>query len=238
MSIQLKMSQLNDLGDVGGAAALGADHDPWPGHVKKSKAHGGRRNSHRRQSILTSNLLQYNQTDQPSHDLPTGANWEERRRSSLPARRGSLFPAELAPECPPKRRHSLLPVLRAASKGEEVKVINGTKSLEAGDTSVDHQSSLRMSSSRSAAQKREDGREMTSGRSEKVADMVRRQSSKFLTASSSRALLKRRSTISLKEGMISDVSQEFSQSGKLEDQINLQHLVELMTVFNVSCARL
>ena len=146
------------------------------------------------------------------------------------ARRGSLLPAESAAECSPKRRQSLLPVLRAASKGEEVTVISGMKSLEVVDSAtVNRQSSLRMSSSRSATQKQED-REMPSERSEKV---VKRQSSKYLTASSSS--LKRRSTISLKEGMISDMSREFSQSGKLEDQINLQHLVELMTVFNVSC---
>ena len=224
---ELKMSQLdNDLGRVSGAMAPSADHDPWPAatHGKKNKVHSGHHN--RRQSVLAPNELHLSEESHfetaPHHE--GHVHKRERRRSSTTARRGSLLPAELAPESSPKRKQSLLPVLRAVTKGEEVTVISGMKSVESGIGA--DKSSL---SAKASTVAQRDGE---SGEYEK--GIGRKTSKNDNMLSTSIANMRRRSTTSVKEGLISEVSQEFSHSGKLEDQINLQHLVELMTVFNVS----
>ena len=148
----------------------------------------------------------------------------DRRRSSV--RRGSI--QEQTVECRAKRRQSLLPVLRAASKGEEVEVIDGIKSIEMLEKITSHGTTT------SAQKEKRRSFHALAG-----ADELKKEPSESVMSSpddrsSSVLNMKRRSrTSSLKEGVASEVSQELSMSGKLEDQINLQHLVELMRVFNV-----
>lgn len=226
-SVQLKLSQL----DNSAGAASDVVHDPWPAHTKKHVSMAPRKS--RRQSILIKEFDSLGSVDHEadeSTDIAGGYDpaHRERRRSSV--RRGSIAFGEQVALCRAKRRQSLLPVLRATSKGEEVTVINGIKSnesvgnnIECGDTATS-----------------EHGEKSTpsNGGGDGLINVIKREASEDILAkdevSPSVSNMKRRSRASsLKEGVASEVSQDLSRSRKLEDQINLQHLVELMRVFNV-----
>ena len=236
-SIQLKVSQLDNNQGDGNLAVTAVDHDPWPTSAKKhANIHNTPRKG-RRQSALVQEFK--TQAASESHDQAAANDSEEstelardfgsgqrgRRRSS--ARRGSI--QEQTVECRAKRRRSLLPVLRAASKGEEVEVIDGIKSTE-----ILEKGTSRGTTASAQKEKRRSFHALTEG------DEVKKEPSESVVSSpvdvsSSVSNMKRRSrSSSLKEGVASEVSQELSMSGKLEDQINLQHLVELMRVFSVS----
>ena len=206
-------------------------HGPWPIHTKK---HAKNVRKSRRQSKEFEKLQKYGaegantvlNTDNvaESMDLTTekdSAHMHKRRRRSS-ARRGSIFDPSLM-ENIARRRQSLLPVLRAASKGEEVEVIEGiTSGASIGPTA----------SSSSVSQTIQDF-----SRSSIAAVEMRKERAGSAAQEewlSSYANMKRRRTSSfVKEGVASEISQQLSKSGKLEDQINLQHLVELMRIFNV-----
>ena len=241
--IQLKVGQL-DNSDCG-ARESGAQsmHDPWPTHTKKhtNSANGPRKS--RRQSVLAKEFeklqkhgaeganaaLNGDNIAESTDTLEVSSAHKRRRRSS--ARRGSVFDPP-AMECQAKRKQSLLPVLRAASKGEELEVIQGigsNASLRDGQPGA--------TSSSSVSQAFQELRRSSIAVTEKPTKRERsgsiaQQQDEWL---SSVANMKRRSRTSsfAKEGVASEVSQQLSKSGKLEDQINLQHLVELMRIFNV-----
>ena len=232
VQVEFEVSQLDNSGAAGAVV-----HNSWPAHVKRS-ANSAHRKS-RRQSVLAKEFEKFqalgcggmDTTDgnEESTDVAIarehGPAHRDRRRSSV--RRASVNVNQIA-ECRTKRRQSLLPVLRAASKGEEVTVINGIKSGESVRETAEY--------STSAFSIKSGGRRSSSGHGRAT---VKKEASESFPASeelsSSVANLKRRSrTSSLKEGVASEVSGDLSKSRKLEDQINLQHLVELMTVFNVS----
>ena len=209
-------------------------HEPWPTHTKK---HAKSARKSRRQSVLVKEfekLQKYGaeganaalSTDNvaESMDLRTeqdSAHMHKRRRRSSARRDSDFDPSQM--ENLAKRRQSLLPVLRAASKGEEVEVIEGI---------VSGASIGPATSSSSVSQTIQDFR-----RSSIAAVEIRKERAGSATQEewlSSYVNMKRRRTSSfVKEGVASEVSQQLSKSGKLEDQINLQHLIELMRIFNV-----
>ena len=220
-------------------------HNPWPTHTKKhAKSPNGPRRG-RRQSLIAKEfeklqkygaegtdavLIADNAAESVDFMPEPGSAHKRRGRSSARVRRGSGFdspPGDM--ENLAKRRQSLLPVLRAANKGEEVEVIEGIASgasIGAGHPSATSSSSVtktiqefRRSSIAAAVEMRKErlGSEAQEEWLSSVANMKKRRSSSFV-----------------KEGVASEVSQQLSKSGKLEDQINLQHLVELMRIFNVS----
>ena len=213
-------------------------HDPWPTHTKKHAKNAKGPRKSRRQSVLAKEfekLQKYGaeganaalNTDDvaESVDLTTeqgSAHIHKRRRRSS-ARRGSAFdPPQM--ENIAKRRQSLLPVLRTASKGEEVDVIEGIIS----GASIGHPAASSSSVSQTIQDFRRSSITAVEMRKESVGSAAHEE---WL---SSVANMKRRRTSSfVKEGVASEVSQQLSKSGKLEDQINLQHLVELMRIFNV-----
>lgn len=211
-------------------------HDPWPISPKKG-AKSARKS--RRQSLLAKEFekLEQYHTEGANKALTSdnimestteqGSAYKKRRRSSNSAGYGLLDPQPGTVEnnnIMAKRRQSLLPVLRAASKGEEVEVIEGiTSSASTGSrpaTSVSQTIQNFRRSSIAAAENLMMKERLGSATQEEwlasVANMKRRRTSSFV-----------------KEGVASEISQQLSKSGKLEDQINLQHLVELMRVFNV-----
>ena len=140
------------------------------------------------------------------------------------------------------KERSLLPTLRAASKGEKVDVIkglaNGASLGQPGQGST---------SSGTVAQALEELRRTSKAI---AADLRRERSAGGTTQDdiewlSSVVNMKRRRRSSrqagagvqmgfVKENVASEISQELYRSGKLEEQVNLQHLTELMRVFNVS----
>ena len=205
-------------------------HDPWPISPKKG-AKSARKS--RRQTLLAKEFekLQQYDTEGANKALTTdnivesmteyGSAHKKRRRSSNSAGYGLLDPQSGTME---KRRQSLLPVLRAASKGEEVEVIEGITSgasiVSRPATSVSQTIQNFRRSSIAAAENSMMKERLGSATQEEwlasVANMKKRRASSFV-----------------KEGVASEISQQLSKSGKLEDQINLQHLVELMRVFNV-----
>ena len=212
--------------------------DPWPTHAKSAK---GPRKS-RRQSVLAKEfekLQKYGAEGAngaltadniaESVDLMSeqGSAHKRRRLSSASVRRGSAFDSSPgAMENSTKRRQSLLPVLRAASKGEEVEVIEGIRS----GASIDDRHQV--VSSASVSQTIRDFRRSSIAAAEMRKDRLGSATHEEWLSSVAN-MKKRRSASFVKEGVASEVSQQLSKSGKLEDQINLQHLVELMRVFNV-----
>lgn len=217
-------------------------HDPWPISEKKlAKSAKGQRKG-KRQSVFMANefekLQQYGaegansalSTDNvvESLDVIGSAHKNRRRSSSGKLGRGSssldLQSGEI--ENMAKRRNSLLPVLRAASMGEQVSVIESTTNDENIGGHLDAPSSV--------SQTIQSFRRSSLAAAENVMIKERLGSATQEEWLSSVANMKRRRTSSfVKEGVASEVSQQLSKSGKLEDQINLQHLIELMRIFNV-----
>lgn len=229
--------------NIGGGQTM---HDPWPTHTKKhaKNAKGPRKN--RRQSVLAKEfekLQKYGaegangvlNTDNvvESVDMMTteqsSAHKGGRRRSSARSRRGSVLDAPAEMENFARRRQSLLPILRAASNGEELEVIEGISS----SASIGGKPRSSTSMSQAIQDLRRTSITVSDTRRDRSGSIAQMQDEWL----SSVANMKRRSRTSsgfVKEGVASEVSQQLSKSGKLEDQINLQHLVELMRVFNVS----
>lgn len=214
-------------------------HDPWPISPKKG-ANGQRKG--RRQSLLAKEFekLQQYDTESANAALTTdnivesldvimteqGSAHKKRRRSS-PGKlgRGNQQPGALAIENMAKRRQSLLPVLRAASKGEEVEVIEGiTSGASIGGRPA--------TSSTSVSQTIQNFRRSSIAAAEMMKERLGSAKQEEWLASVAN-MKKRRTSSFVKEGVASEISQQLSKSGKLEDQINLQHLIELMRVFNV-----
>ena len=210
-------------------------HDPWPISPKKG-AKSARKS--RRQTLLAKEFekLQQYDTEGANKALTTdnivestteqGSAYKKRRRSSNSAGYGLLDPQPGTVENMEKRRQSLLPVLRAASKGEEVEVIEGITSgasiVSRPATSVSQTIQNFRRSSIAAAE--------NSMMKERLGSASATQEEWLASVAN---MKKRRASSFVKEGVASEISQQLSKSGKLEDQINLQHLVELMRVFNV-----
>ena len=232
VSIQLKPSQVDSSRGNGNNASALVDHDPWPAHAKKhAHPHSTPRKS-RRHSVLAQDfdkLAGLEGLDEAASDVHGRSidlareHGSGRRRSSV--RRGSLIQEQIA-EYRTRRRQSLLPVLRAASKGEEVEVIDGIKNSESS-LQKEAKSASAQWEKRKSFEALAEGQDIKKERSESLAPVPSE-----VTSSVSNTRRRSRSS-SVKEGVASEVSQELSMSGKLEDQINLQHLVELMRVFNV-----
>ena len=215
-------------------------HDPWPSHTKKhAKNTNGPRKS-RRQSVLAKEfekLQKYGAEGAnaalniddvaESVDMTTEQSSAHKGRKRSSARRGSVLDSPAEMENFAKRRQSLLPILRAASKGEELEVIEGISS----STSIGKPRASSISMLQASQDLRRTSIAVTDARRERSGSIAQVQDEWL----SSVANMKRRSRTSsfVKEGVASEVSQQLSKSGKLEDQINLQHLVELMRIFDV-----
>lgn len=242
--LQLNVSQIGETGDIGGGAAAVVDHDPWPAHAKKHANTTPRRS--RRQSVFAKEFekLQKQGTEGVGADTILGVDDVVATAVSNAAvdlngdhgsahRKGrtAAITALDHEHTAHKRRQSLLPVVRAAGKGQEVEVIKGIRS----DASLVQTKS---SSSRSSLVGQEarrssfDTRRKSEGKTE---------CSESLTQDDDLSLglnVRRRSrSESIRESVALELevcaSQQLSKSHKLEDQINLQHLVELMRIFHV-----
>jgi hypothetical protein len=218
-------------------------HDPWPISDKKQARSAKGQRKGKRQSVFASEfekLQQYGAegANEPlttdnlveSLDAIQGSAHNKRRRSSpgkLERVNSFLDPQSGVMENMAKRRQSLLPVLRAASMGEQVSIIEGT--ITSGENIGGH-----LDAPSSVSQTIQGFRRSSITAAENLMTKERLGSATQEEWLSSVANMKRRRTSSfVKEGVASEISQQLSKSGKLEDQINLQHLIELMRIFNV-----
>lgn len=215
-------------------------HEPWPQHCSKKQPqhqHHVPRKS-RRQSVIAQELqamgcLDWSTQAATTEEQPTSHASNDRLVSSIlqkEDRRYSVFPTEL----PTERRQSTYPGVKAqleAMQREQAEATAQLERIEQRKYSLLANSDLQLSQTE---EKTSSSRERTQVR-DKSADHQLVESAAGEDHQDEESVGSQNETSAFGGShLASQASERLAQSNKLEDQINLQHLVELMRIFYVS----
>ena len=225
VSLQLEISERFSLDRDPGNTHHG--HDPWPQHYTKKQHHVPRKS--RRQSVISQELqamgcLDWSNQATNTHE-PVGAPIRQlsvdRRHSLMPQHQDAMNN---------ERRQSTCPGVKAQLESMQKEEAAATASLEKAEKkkySLLANSDEKLTEENSPSSHDEETPNVDSRKDSQpsVSAGVDHEEERNDTSATSG---------SREQPLVSQASERLAQSNKLEDQINLQHLVELMRIFYVS----